>query len=169
MTTQLTLLKPPNLPEPKPQLAPELIARIRQDSEAFLLAVNYVNDTRYRRLTDVPTEAMQAARAFLTPVQDEATPPAAPAPVAPCKPYRRTSEVSRCRRRITLLFKRVRQQEPLFFFERIQEKTADNPEYYGVCIIESEGICAVNPGQRLQWQATDRAITRENELRRLGE
>ena len=150
MTQQLALLTIPAPPKPKPQLGTDFLAQVRQESQLFLLAVNYVNDTRYKRLKDAPTKALQSARAFLTPVRDEATPlVAASAPAAPCKPYRQASEISRRRRRVTLMLNRVRQKEPLFFFERVQAKIIDNPEYYGACILESEGICSVNPGQRL--------------------
>lgn len=167
---QLTLLKPVTPPQPSSGLNPDLLAKMRQGSEIFLLAVNYVNDTQYRRLTDAPTEALKVARAFITPVRSEVTESVAVSvPTQLYKPYRRTSEISRCRRRITLMLNRVRKQEPLFFFERVQSKLINNPEYYGVCVLSSDGICSINPGQRLGWQRTDRAIARENELRKQGE
>lgn len=169
---QLKLFKQPApvSPQQKSRLAPELLAKMRQEGQTFLLAVNYVNDSRYQRLVDASTEAMKAARAFLTPKRKEAALTiAAATPSKPCKPYRRTSEISRRRRRVTMLLKRIRQKEPLFFFERVQEKIVSNPEYYGACILESERVCSVNPGQRLQWRTTDRAIARENALRRQGE
>lgn len=155
----------------EPRLSPELLAKIRRSSEEFLLAVNYVNDVKYERLLDVPTEAMKAARAFISPkrYENKLMTVAAASPVLTYKPYRRTSEVSRRRRRVTLLLNRIRKQEPLFFFERVQAKLVSNPEYYGVCVLGSDGICSINPSQRLRWRKTERAIARENELRRYGE
>ncbi|NJM99735.1 MAG: hypothetical protein HC800_23660 [Phormidesmis sp. RL_2_1] len=63
---------------------------------------------------------------------------------------------------------RILQKTPLFFFEEYQAKLVENPEYYGVCVVVQEGICNVNPGQRLGWLARDRAIQRENEMRAQG-
>lgn len=63
---------------------------------------------------------------------------------------------------------RILRKTPLFFFEQIQEKLVENPEYYGICILESEEICNINPGQRLGWIAQEQAIIRENELRAQG-
>jgi hypothetical protein len=76
---------------------------------------------------------------------------------------RQRSLLTKQRTRLTRLRTRILRQAPLFFFEQLQEKLAENPEYYGVCIIE--GICRINPRQRLGWLAQQKAIARENELR----
>jgi len=138
-----------------------------EDTLPFQAAIRYATGIYYPRIADAPTSAFIAARKVLSPGFYE------PQPVSehlcsstPQKPYRQQSLLTKQRTRLTRLRTRLLIKTPLFFFEAYQEKLSENPEYYGVCVIE--GLCHINPGQRLGWIAQERAIARENELRAQG-
>ena len=135
-----------------------------EDTTTFQAAIRYATGIYYPRIADAPTSAFIAARKVLSPGFFEQ--PSVPAQLrhsAPEKPYRQQSLLTKQRTRLTRLRSRILRSTPLFFFEQYQAKLTENPEYYGVCIIE--GICNINPGQRLGWIAQAQAIARENELR----
>ena len=132
----------------------------------FQAAIRYATGIYYPRIADAPTTAFIAARKVLSPGFFEQRPVPAPQPGAPEKPYRQRSLLTNQRTRLTRLRTRILRQAPLFFFEQYQAKLAENPEYYGVCIVN--GVCNINPSQRLGWIAHEKAIQRENELRAQG-
>ncbi|NJM99928.1 MAG: hypothetical protein HC800_24810 [Phormidesmis sp. RL_2_1] len=134
-----------------------------EDTITFEAAIRYATGIYYPRIADAPTSAFIAARKVLSSGFYEPRSLPAERPSAPEKPYRQRSLLTKQRTRLSRLRSRILHQAPLFFFEHYQAKVAENPEYYGVCIIE--GICRVNPGQRLGWIAQAQAIDRENELR----
>lgn len=137
-----------------------------EDNTTFQAAIRYATGLYYPRIADAPTSAFIAARGVLSPGFFERQPAPAQRSSTPEKPYRQRSLLTKQRTRLTRLRTRILRKTPLFFFEEYQEKLAENPEYYGICIIE--GICNVNPGQRLGWLAQERAIQRENEMRAQG-
>ena len=134
-----------------------------EDNTTFQAAIRYATGTYYSRIADAPTSAFIAARQVLSPGFFERQPIPIKQPSTPEKPYRQRSLLTKQRTRLTRLRTRILSKTPLFFFEQYQAKLVENPEYYGVCIIE--GICNINPGQRLGWIAQAQAIARENELR----
>ena len=138
-----------------------------EDINTFRAAIRYATDIYYVRIADAPTSAFIAARRVLSPSFFEQ--PTASAQLQSSqleKPYKQRSQLTKQRTRLTRLRTRIWRKTPLLFFEQYQEKIAENPEYYGVCIIGS--ICHINPGQRLGWLAQEKAITRENKLRAKG-
>ena len=137
-----------------------------EDNTTFQAAIRYATGIYYPHIADAPTSAFIAARKVLSPGFSEQRAVLAPQPSAPEKPYRQRSPLTKQRTRLTRLRTRILRQAPLFFFEQYQAKIAENPEYYGVCIID--GVCNINPGQRLGWIAQEKAIQRENELRTQG-
>lgn len=137
-----------------------------EDTTTFQAAIRYATGIYYLRIADAPTTAFIAARKVLSPGFLEQRSVPAPQPGAPEKPYRQQSLTTKQRTRLTRLRTRILRQAPLFFFEQYQAKLVENPEYYGVCIIDS--VCNINPGQRLGWIAQEKAIQRENELRAQG-
>ena len=169
---QLSLLKEPTKAQPpvcKTKISGGLLESIRRESLTFLIAVNYVNDSMYSRLRDVPTAAMKSTRDFLSPcIESEKQADDTRTKSKSVKLLKPAAEVTKQRRRTTLMLKRIVKKEPLFFFASVQSKLTKNPEYYGVCILPTEKCCAVNPGQRLGWIARQGAIERENALRRKG-
>lgn len=169
---QLSLLKESTkaqLPVSKTNISGALLESIRRESLTFLIAVNYVNDSMYSSLRDVPTAAMKITRDFLSPRTEPEQQADDARPLSKSvKLLKPVAEVTKQRRRTTLMLKRIVKKEPLFFFARVQSKLIENPEYYGVCILPTEKSCAVNPGQRLGWIARQGAIERENALRRNG-
>jgi hypothetical protein len=134
-----------------------------EDTTTFQAAIRYATGIYYPHVADAPTSAFIAARKVLSPGFFERQPIPINQPRAPEKPYRQRSLLTKQRTRLSRLRTRILRQAPLFFFEQYQEKLALNPEYYGVCIIE--GLCHINPGQRLGWIAQAQAIARENGLR----
>lgn len=134
-----------------------------EDTITFQAAIRYATGIYYPRIADASTSAFIAARKILSSGFYEPRSVPAERPSAPEKPYRQRSLLTKQRTRLTRLRTRILHQTPLFFFEQYQAKVAENPEYYGVCIIE--GICRINPGQRLGWIVQQKAIDRENELR----
>ena len=56
----------------------------------------------------------------------------------PQKPYRQKSLVTKQRIRLTRLRTRILRKTSLFFFTQYQQKLAENPEYYSVCIIAEQ-------------------------------
>jgi hypothetical protein len=138
-----------------------------EDTTTFQAAIRYATGIYYPRIADAPTSAFIAARKVLSPGLFEKQPVQEPQrPSEPCKPYRQQSLLTKQRTRLTRLRTRILRKTPLFFFEQYQEKLAENPEYYGICIIDD--ICNINPAQRLGWAAQEQAIQRENELRAQG-
>ncbi len=133
----------------------------------FQAAIRYVTGLYYPRIADAPTSAFIAARKVLSPGFFEQPPVEAQQPSVPEKPYRQQSQLTKQRTRLTRLRTRILCKTPLLFFEEYQQKLTENPEYYGICIIE--GVCNINPGQRLGWIAQQKVIERENELRGYGE
>ena len=139
-----------------------------EDNTTFQAAIRYATGVYYPRIADAPTAAFVAARKVLSPgFFERPLVPQRQRPTVPEKPYRRRSLLTRQRTRLTRLKSRLLKQLPLFFFEVYQQKIVENPEYYGVCVIDD--VCCINPGQRLGWQAQERAIKRENQLRAQGE
>ena len=138
-----------------------------EDNNIFQAAIRYATGIYYPHIADAPTSAFIAARKVLSPgffdqpLAQTRSPASAPEP-----PYRQQPLLTKQRTRLTRLRTRILRKTPLFFFEQIQAKLAENPEYYGVCIIDD--ICQINPGQRLGWLAQEKAIARENELRAQG-
>jgi hypothetical protein len=138
-----------------------------EGNTTFQAAIRYATGVYYLQIADAPTSAFIAARKVLSPSFLEQQLVRDPQRSSdPCKPYRQQSLLTKQRTRLTRLRSRILHKTPLFFFEQYQEKLAENPEYYGVCIID--GTCKINPGQRLGWIAQERAIIRENELRAQG-
>lgn len=136
-----------------------------EDNKTFQAAIRYATGIYYHRIADAPTSAFVAARRILSPGFLERAVLQEQLPSIPEKPYRQRSQLTKQRTRLTRLRTRILCKTPLFFFEEFQQKVAKNPEYYGVCIIDSEGVCSINPGQRLGWIAQQKAIERENKLR----
>ena len=108
-----------------------------EDTLPFQAAIRYATGIYYPRIADAPTSAFIAARKVLSPGFYE------PQPVSehlcsstPQKPYRQQSLLTKQRTRLTRLRTRLLIKTPLFFFEAYQEKLSENPEYYGVCVIE---------------------------------
>lgn len=134
-----------------------------EDNKTFQAAIRYATDIYYPRIADAPTSAFIAARSILSPGFFERAIVQKQPPSIPEKPYRQRSQLTKQRTRLARLRTRILRKTPLFFFEELQQKIAENPEYYGVCIIE--GVCRMNPGQRLGWIAQQKAIERENRLR----
>jgi hypothetical protein len=138
-----------------------------EDTTTFQAAIRYATGVYYPRIADAPTSAFIAARKVLSLGFYEQQPVSEYLRSSePQKPYGQQSLLTKQRTRLTRLRSRILSKMPLFFFEQYQEKLAENPEYYGVCIID--GICNINPGQRLGWAAQEQAIQRENELRAEG-
>jgi hypothetical protein len=138
-----------------------------EDTTTFQSAIRYATGVYYPRITAAPTSAFIAARKVLSPgFFEQQRVPEPPRTSEACKPYRQQSLLTKQRTRLTRLRSRILRKTPLFFFEQYQEKLAENPEYYGVCIIE--GVCNINPDRRLGWIAQAQAIQRENELRAQG-
>lgn len=136
-----------------------------EDNKTFQAAIRYSTDVYYQRIADAPTSAFIAARRVLSPGFFEQAVFKEQLPIASEKPYRQRSPLTKQRTRLTRLRTRVLSNTPLFFFDELQQKVAENPEYYGVCIISSEGVCSINPGQRLGWIAQQKATARENKFR----
>lgn len=135
------------------------------------MQMNYVNDTRYRRLAEAPISALKATREFLTPSFYAAAPDPMAAPLLPLnqvKLYKTKSQVTKQRSRCTKTINKLKKGLPMFWIEETQSKLLTNPEYYGICILPSERVCSINPGQRLGWIDQANAIARENELRKRG-
>ena len=137
-----------------------------ENNTTFQAAIRYATGIYYPRIADAPTSAFIAARKVLSPGFPERRSVPAPQPSAPEKPYRQRSLLTKQRTRLTRLRTRILRQAPLFFFEQYQAKLIENPEYYGICVLDD--ICNINPGQRLGWIAQGKAIQRENELRAQG-
>lgn len=138
-----------------------------EDNATFQAAIRYATGIFYPRIADAPTSAFIAARKILTPsFFEEQLSPAQLRQSEPQKPYKQKPLLTRQRTRLTRLKTRILRKTPLFFFEQYQQKITENPEYYGVCIIDE--LCTINPGQRLGWIAQEQAIARENELRAQG-
>jgi hypothetical protein len=134
-----------------------------EDNTTFQAAIRHAIGLHYPCLADAPTSAFIVARKLLSPGFHKQRSALAQRSSASEKPYRKRSQFTKQRTRLTRVRTRILRQALLFFFEQFQEKLAENPEYYGVCIIE--GICRINPGQRLGWLAQQRAIARENKFR----
>ena len=139
-----------------------------EDNNTFRAAIRYATGTYYACLADAPTCAFIAARKVLTPsFYEQQQQPIRRQSNQSQKPYRQRSELTKQRLRLTRLRTRILRKTPLLFCEEYQEKVAENPEYYGVCILDD--ICRINPGQRLGWLAQEKAIARENALRAQGQ
>ena len=140
-----------------------------ENNRTFQVAIRYATGLYFPRIADAPTPAFIAARKVLSPGFLE-KPPALTRlqSTEPQKPYKQRSLLTKQRTRATRLKMRILRKTPLFFFEQYQQAIVENPEYYGVCVLESEGVCCINPGQRLGWLAQEKAIARENELRAQG-
>lgn len=138
-----------------------------EDNTTFQAAIRHATGVCYPRISDASTSAFIAARKVLSPGFYEQQPASEYLRSSePQKPYRQQSLLTRQRNRVSRLRTRLLRKTPLFFFEEYQDKLSENPEYYGVCIID--GICNINPGQRLGWAAQEQAIQRKNELRAEG-
>ena len=138
-----------------------------EDITTFQAAIHYTTGIYYPRIADAPTSAFIAARKILSPEFYQQQPVSEHLRSSePQKPYRQRSLLTKQRTRLTRLRARILRQAPLFFFEQYQAKLVENPEYYGICVLDD--ICNINPGQRLGWIAQGKAIQRENELRAQG-
>ena len=139
-----------------------------EDNRTFRAAIRYATGIHYPKIADAPTSAFIAARQILSPGFYSQPPAPLPQPSSESqKPYRQRSTLTKQRTRLRRAKTRILQKTPLFFFDEYQQKIAENPEYYGVCVIDD--VCCINPGQRLGWIAQEQAIARENELRARGE
>ena len=135
-----------------------------EDNNIFQAAIRYATGIYYPRIAGAPTSVFIAARKILSPGFFEQPPAQTRSPAsAPEPPYRQQPLLTKQRTRLRT---RILRKTPLFFFEQTQAKLAENPEYYGICIIDD--VCQINPGQRLGWLAQEKAIARENELRAHG-
>jgi hypothetical protein len=81
-------------------------------------------------------------------------------------PIRQWSLVAKQRSRLVKLHQRLHRQYsfPEMFHQALQEKVLQNPDYYGVCPLPSEGQCAYYPPNLRQIAA----IKLENECRARG-
>ena len=145
----------------------DLFARLRKEAADFLAAINYVNETRYTDIIHASTAEMMAARNFIgwSRVVKRQILTKMPHELKLIKPR---SEITKQRGRCTKMLNRLRTKSPLFWLDEAQEKLLTNPEYYGICVLPSEAVCTVKPGQRLAWMTTQQAIERDNEMTRQG-
>lgn len=138
-----------------------------EDNATFQVAIRYATGIFYPRIADASTSAFVTARKIPTlSFFEEQLSPAQLRQSEPQKPYKQKPLLTRQRTRLIRLKTHILRKTPLFFFEQYQQKIIENPEYYGVCIIDK--LFNINPGQRLGWTAQEQAIVRENELRAKG-
>lgn len=173
MITQLSLLPARQLEQKaRPSaLSDRFLACTRKDSEEFLICVNYVNGTKYKDLRNVPIGPLRATRSFLSPGFYQPAPDPMTAPLLPpseVKLYKVKPTITKQRSRCTKALNKLKKRLSLFWIDEAQSKLLTNPEYYGICVLPCEKVCSINPGQRLGWAAHERAIERENELRKRG-